>query len=126
MSSEPTKPIRKSKVTADASHKMTLSDFLKTHIYNSEQVGSEKTNTRIPSKNGYGGTFTITDDIYDQFLELYYNEIVKKNKPEYLTEKQRDIDGPIAIDLDLKYSYSVTEKQYLMEHLVDLIDIYLE
>lgn len=126
MSSEPTKPIRKYKVTADASHKMTLSDFLKTHIYNSEQVGSEKTNTRIPSKNGYGGTFTITDDIYDHFLELYYNDIVKKNKPEYLTEKQRDIDGPIAIDLDLKYSYSVTEKQYLMEHLVDLIDIYLE
>jgi hypothetical protein len=103
----------------------TLSDFLKNHSYK-DGVDSEKTNTRIPCKNGYGGTYCITDDEYDQFLDIYYQEIIQKNKAEYLTEKQRTNDGPIAIDLDLKYDYSVTEKQYNQNHIADLIDLYLE
>ena len=104
---------------------MTLSEFLKNHIYKDGEH-TEKTNTRIPCKKGYGGTYCITDDEYNQFLEIYYNEVIKKNKPEYLTEKQRVSDGPIAIDLDLKYDYNVTEKQYNQAHIADLIDAYLE
>jgi len=104
---------------------MTLSDFLKNHSYK-DGVDNERTNTRIPCKNGYGGTYCINDEEYDQFLDIYYQEIIQKNKAEYLTEKQRINDGPIAIDLDLKYDYSVTEKQYNQNHIADLIDLYLE
>lgn len=121
METLPNKPIQKKATTANIS----LTEFLKNHTYKDGE-DNEKTNTRIPCKNGYGGTFCIKDDEYNQFLDIYYNEVVKKNKAEYLTEKQRVLDGPISIDIDLKYEYSITEKLYTQHHIADLIDVYLE
>ena len=86
------------------------------------------TNTRIgnKSKGIPGASYNIPDAVYPLFLELYYRDIVSKNKKEYLTEKQRTDDGPLVIDLDFRYDYSVDEKLHTDENLTDLIEIYLQ
>ena len=45
---------------------------------------------------------------------------------EYLTEKQRDNDGPLVVDLDFRYMYEVDEKQHSGEELEDLVLLYAE
>ena len=58
-------------------------------------------------------------------LELYYRDIVSKDKREYLT-KSRGNDGPLLIDLDFRYSYDVDEKQYTNDQVDDFITLLLE
>lgn len=69
------------------------------------------THTRIGDKdlNIYGGNYCIEDK--DQFMKLYYKEIVENNSDEYLTEKQ-DKNGVIAVDLDFRYCHDVTIRQH--------------
>jgi P4 family phage/plasmid primase-like protien len=106
-----------------------FNDFLQKHTV---QKGSDSsmpiTNTRIGDKtlNIYGCSYHISDEEYPLFLNLYHNDIIKTKKKEYLTEKQRNNDGPILIDVDLRYDYEVDERQYSKEHVEDLIDLYLE
>jgi len=109
-------------------------DFLKKHIVKIDKTNTSKTtnvvitNTRIGSKehNVYGGCYHITDQEYPIFLALYNEHVLKRKDKEYLTEKQRDTDGPIAIDIDLRHSYETDERQYSKEHIIDLIDCYME
>ena len=87
------------------------------------------THTRIggdESSGIYGGNYHISDAEYETFMQLYYNEIVRKNTPEYLTEKQlTGGNGPIAIDLDLHFALDLPERVYTTEHIEDLVDAYL-
>ena len=86
-----------------------------------------KDDTRPPTNNRItGGKFHIPDDVYEAFLDAYYRDIVSKNADEYLTEKQRDNNGPIAIDIDIKHDYSITERQYTDKHIASLLLLYLE
>ena len=106
-------------------------DFLAQHsVYKMNDNSQKKviTNTRIgDNKSGiHGGSYNIPDIEYQTFLDLYKRDILSKNKKEYLTEKQRDSDGPIAIDLDFRYNYEIDEKQYTRAHVEDLILAYLE
>ena len=105
-------------------------DFLAKHSVYKSNDSSKKiiTNTRIgdTKKNIHGGCYNVPDAEYSTFLKLYYRDIVAKNKKEYFTEKQRDTDGPIAVDLDFRYHYDIDEKQYSREHVEDLIFAYLE
>src|SRR5210317_813034 len=82
-------------------------DFLAKHSVYKTNDSSKKTitNTRIgdTKKNIHGGSYNVSDAEYPTFLKLYYRDIVAKNKKEYFTEKQRDNDGPIAVDLDFRY-----------------------
>ena len=103
-----------------------ISDFLKTHSIkkdNTTTINKKITNTRIGDKtlNIYGGSYHIPDDEYDTFLKIYYNDIVAKQGVEYLTEKQLPDEGPILIDIDLRYKYEVNEKQHTKEHVFDLL-----
>jgi len=106
-----------------------LSTFLRTHYLNaSEHPELEKTNTRIADKANKisGGTYHIPDDEYDDFLKIYYHETVKKNKKEYLTEKQLASGGGILIDVDLRYDATVHTRQHTKDHVIDLLGLYLE
>lgn len=100
-------------------------DFLAKHsVYKTNDSQKKNiTNTRIgsPKQNIPGGSYNITDVEYSTFLELYKRDIISKNKKEYLTEKQRESDGPIVVDLDFRYNYDVDEKQYNRSHIEDLI-----
>jgi len=86
------------------------------------------THTRIPDKELqiYGGTFFISEDVRAEFYKLYYDYVFVQKKKEYLTEKQLEIIGPLAVDFDFRYSYDVTERQHTKEHISDMICEYLE
>lgn len=107
-------------------------DFMNKHIVqktNGEKNTKTITNTRIGGEKGseiYGGSYCIEDAEYETFLKLYYNDIIKSNNMEYLTEKQRDNDGPILIDLDFRHTFETDTRQYSNEHIEDLIDAYLD
>jgi P4 family phage/plasmid primase-like protien len=95
-------------------------DFIGSHWVGKDDP-RQPTNTRIT-----GGKYYIPDDEYLDFLNHYYKDIVSKNGDEFLTEKQRETGGPIAIDFDFRYAYEVTEKQYEDKHIASIIQLYLE
>jgi len=107
-----------------------ITDFLIKHtIQKGAQTTNPKTitNTRIGDKeqNIFGGSYHIPESEYSTFLALYYRDVIAVNKKEYLTEKQLETGGPILVDIDIRHDYDVDERQYQLEHVEDLIDIYL-
>lgn len=104
-----------------------LKDFLANFVYDKNIHHNGYTNTRIGDKKlkVYGGTWNITDDKYEEFLNLYYNEVILKKKKEYYTEKQFSDEGPIAIDLDFRHDLSIDERQYDINHIISFIDTYI-
>ena len=96
-------------------------DFIGKHTIYQNDDGKEITNTRIN-----GGKFHIPQEVYPLFLQLYNRDIVSKNGEEFLTEKQLEKNGPIVIDIDLHYEYSVKKKQYTTTHINKLIQLYLD
>lgn len=114
-----------SKVTHQNTYK-DLADFLDKH---SVKKGDEKpiTNTRIADKtqNIFGGSYHIPDEDYSTFLSLYNREVIVGKKKEYLTEKQHENDGPLLVDVDLRHSHDVDERQYTKQHVEDLVELYL-
>lgn len=119
-----------SSIIPPASSYRDVYDFLSKHTLQKTATTGKKphTNTRIGDEksNIHGGTYNIPDAEYPVFLELYYRDVLRPDKKEYLTEKQRDTDGPIVIDLDFRHDYEVDERQYTKEHIDDLLDAYLD
>ena len=103
-------------------------EFMKKHnIKKSNDSSKEITHTKIGSKesNIFAGSFHILDD-YNEFLELYYHEVIMKQKKEYLTEKQLKQNSPLLVDIDLRYLPTVVKRQHTQDHISDMIQIYLE
>jgi P4 family phage/plasmid primase-like protien len=100
-------------------------DFIKAHYINPENP-QPITNTRIGGMhNGVkkgGGNFHISDEEYPAFLKLYAENIVATGEFENLTEKQVD-NGPILLDIDLKYSFDIKNRLHTDAHIEDLVDI---
>ena len=96
-------------------------EFIKSHISPKNDTSLVITNTSLK-----GGRYHIPEKEYNEFLKLYYKDIVSKNRDEYLTEKQLEKNGPIVVDCDFRYDYEVTEKQYNKQHIMDLIYLYLK
>lgn len=115
-------------------NKINFIDFLKNHQIIKEKDGTTSSNVSLPTNTRigektlqiYGGSYNINDDEYPLFLELYYNEIFLNKKKEYLTEKQLEKDGPILVDLDLRFSLETKNRIYTEEHIEDLLNLYLE
>ena len=108
-----------------------LNDFLTKHnSKNANSTTNQKTitHTRIGNQelNVYGGAFSIDKDELPVFRRLYYEHVFVKGRKEYLTEKQLDGNGPILIDFDFRYDYSVTKRQHTKEHIQDIVELYLE
>ena len=103
-------------------------DFLKQHLVKDSNL--EKTHTRIgkstKKSNGqpeiYGGSFHIPDAEQKIWMDLYYNNVIAKNKKEYITEKQLNKNGPIVIDFDFKHDIEIDERQYTIDHIEDMLD----
>ncbi len=91
--------------SSNSKRKNGLQEFLGKHNYDKNVHQNGYTNTRIGDKKlqVYGGTFYIPDEKYEEFLKLYYTEVVAKKKKEYLTEKQLTDEGAISIDLDFRH-----------------------
>ena len=101
-----------------------LRAFLLSHKCEGEQ---KPTHTRIGDKASIrGGKYYIPPEEEPEFLEHYYNEIVRKGGAEYLTEKQLGEGGAIAVDLDFRYDTDIRLRQHNDCDIVDLVSIYLD
>jgi hypothetical protein len=105
-------------------------DFLSKHVHQKDLPTTNPkpvTNTRIgdPKSNIHGGSYHIPDSEYATFLDLYVKDVITGKKKEYLTEMQRDKDGPILVDIDFRYDYEVDEKQHSPDDILELIGEYL-
>ena len=88
------------------------------------EKGSNITHTRIGNKdlNIYGGSYIIEN--LSNFWDKYYHHVfVAKNK-EYLTEKQLIENGPLLVDIDLRYDTSIKTRQHNKDHIIDLVVLY--
>ena len=95
---------------------------------NKTKSGDEHTHTKIPDKklNVYPGSYKIDKKDEKIFYSKYYNHVFNGKNMEYLTEKQHRENGPIMIDIDMRYESTVREKQHTKEHVIDLIMLYCE
>ena len=60
----------------------------------------------------------------DLNILCYYNTVIKKEKVEYLTEKQME-NGMLCIDFDFRYDISVKTRQHTLENIEEYLDILL-
>lgn len=99
-----------------------LEDYLKRHIL---EKGEEYTHTRIGDKSLKisGGSYSIKN--HDEFLKSYYKSVFVDGKNEYLTERQRIEDAPLAVDIDLRYDNTVTERLHDEDDVKDFINLYV-
>jgi P4 family phage/plasmid primase-like protien len=104
-----------------------LKAFLNAHKREKDSE-DQITNTRIGDKKGiYGGSYSISDLDYTAFLNKYRKEIVEQpGAVEYLTETQLPSDGPILIDLDFRFDFSVVSRIYGKDHIDDLVGAYID
>ena len=100
-------------------------DFIKSKI---AQKGTPYTHTRIGDKELkiYGGSYAITDEDNETFLNRYHQKVFVEGKLEYLTEKQLIVDGPLLIDIDLRYKTTIQKKQHTTEHIIDGVMCYAD
>jgi P4 family phage/plasmid primase-like protien len=102
-----------------------LFEFLRSH---KKEEGMEYTNTRITDKNLniYGGTYSIPDSAFSEFIKCYYNSVFVQGKEEYLTEKQLIANGPITIDIDFRYEPTIKERKHTEDHIFDIVMLYAD
>ena len=108
-----------------------LSDYLNKHTIKKEEITDDRpiTNTRIGGGKDsgiWGGVYHISDNEYNDFLKKIYRDIIQKNGKEYLTEAQLINDGPIAIDIDLRFTYETDKRLYTNDHIQDILDLYIK
>jgi len=109
-----------------------LNEFLAKHSAKNTSNNSGSvlsiSHTRIPDKdlNIYAGSYIIPKEERDIFYNLYYNHIFEKKLKEYLTEKQLESGGPMAVDFDFRYNHNVAERQHTRDHIRDMICVYLD
>ena len=115
---------------ASSSHFKDLNEFLAKHSAKNVSVNtsSTSTHTRIPDKelNIYPGSYIIPKEELNTFYSLYYTHIFGKKFKEYLTEKQLESGGPMAVDFDFRYSHDTTERKHSRQHVTDIICVYLD
>lgn len=108
-----------------ASINNNFDDFIKSKA---AQKGTTYTHTRIGDKELkiYGGCYSVTDEDNESFLARYYQKVFVEGKPEYLTEKQLIENGPLLVDIDLRYKPIVQKKQHTTDHVIDGIMAYAD
>ena len=112
-------------------------DFMEQHRFaksnDPEIPDAPITNNRIGTVKGvegpekiWGGKYSIPETEYEEFLQYYYEDIIQNHKLEYLTEVQYSDAGPILVDFDFHFSGETARRQYRQEHVLAIVDAYLE
>jgi P4 family phage/plasmid primase-like protien len=96
-------------------------DYLLSH---KSEKGGTISHTKIGSKdaNIYAGSYNIVN--MPEFWSNYYSHVFEKKNKEYLTEKQLIEDGPLLVDIDLRYATTINSRQHNKNHIIDLIVLY--
>lgn len=103
--------------------KNAFNDFLKIHsLSKTSRETITPTHTSIK-----GGCYYIGENDMDNFYKLYYDHIFTKGNKEYLVEKQLANDNsPVLVDIDLKYSPNVSERQHTQEDIEIILQLYFD
>jgi len=104
----------------------SLNAFLKKH---KRTKTGPFTHTRIGdhSLGMFGGSYFIPTKDRNEFYKLYYKHVFVDKKAEYLTEAQnKEGPAPLLVDIDMRYSTDVTERQHTEGEINDILDMYLE
>ena len=108
--------------------KQAFEKYLKSHSVPKDKK-KEYTHTRIGNKelNIFGGTYIFKEEEINEFYKKYYSHVFVNKQQEFLTEKQLVNDGPLLIDLDLRYSTDIQTRQHTFEdHVLPFIDSVME
>lgn len=102
-----------------------LNDFLRNY---KAGENDEITHTRIgDGEKIYGGKYSIPNEKLNLFYKLYHRDVFVNKKPEYLTEVQlKSKNRPLVVDLDFRYEPSVFERKHTVEHIEDIIMVYID
>lgn len=96
----------------------------------SRSAGNDRpiTHTRIGDRDQkiYGGSYHIDSSEEEDFIEAYFKKVFIDGQREYMTEKQLVENGPMLVDIDLRYDTTITKRQHDDDYIVDLIALYLE
>ena len=113
---------------------MALHEFLNNHKATKGPDGSNQTHGSIPGGTTFEGdtwSYSIPRDDLPEFYNLYYDNTFKRGKVNHIIEKQVQHggldgpNGPIAVDIDFRYEYSVCEHLYGGGHITDIVELYL-
>ena len=118
-------------MSSSSSQYKDLAEFLAKHTTKATTTGgtTQPTHTRIGDKelNIYGGAYIIPKEDLTTFHHLYCQHIFTHGRKEYLTEKQMENGaGPLAVDFDFRYNYSIEQRIHTKEHIQDMVLLYLE
>lgn len=119
-------------MNSSSSNYTDLQEYLAKHSKKDAQGNNAKSgppsHTRIGDKtlNVFGGSYFIEPEELPEFYRLYYEHVFVKGRKEYLTERQLSDNGPILLDFDFHYNYDVTTRLHTQEHIIDIIQLYLE
>jgi P4 family phage/plasmid primase-like protien len=103
-----------------------LTEFLNRHYYSKPNGKITHTKIADPKLDIKGGSYDIQKENLNEFYDAYHKTVFIDKQKSYLTEKQLDDNGPILIDIDLRYDYSVVERVHTNDHIQDLIVLYLD
>lgn len=110
-----------------------LTQFMEARRIKMGDTDTPITNTRIGTPSGsteenkiIGGKYNITDEDYEQFLNLVHKEVIVGGTQEYYTEKQFKDGGPICVDFDFQFSKGTMERQYNEGHIQQIVDMYTD
>ena len=92
------------------------------------EKGQSFTHTRIADKSLSikGGLYHISEEKEGEFYKKYYSHVFEKGNVEYLTEKQFQDNGVIAVDFDFRYDTSVKTRKHTTEHIYDMVSVFAE
>ena len=100
---------------------MALDQYLKKFI-TKDKNAANYIKIGDPELNVFGNKYLVTKDNIQEFQEQYKKHVFENKKEAYLVERQLD-NGKIAIDLDFRYSSSVTEKKHTKDHINDFVEL---
>ena len=112
-------------MTSNNTNTKNLSSKWDEYLYSKKsEKGGIITHTKIGSKelSVYAGSYNITN--MPEFWTNYYSHVFEKKNKEYLTEKQLIEDGPLLVDIDLRYDTTINTRQHNKNHIIDLIVLY--
>jgi P4 family phage/plasmid primase-like protien len=82
----------------------------------------------MDSEKVFGGSYNIQGEDLDIFYKLYYKHVFINKNSEHITEKQHmqpEGCGPLVIDLDMQYDYTIAERQHTIDHILDFMAVCL-
>jgi len=89
----------------------------------------KKDNTQVLTHTEFGKTikrtFHIPNDKYDQYMKLYYKDVIKQKRTRNIIERQlifkNGDSGPLLLDVDLQFLDQYTTRQYSLHHINELV-----